>query len=56
MLLGDAYRQRKDCALSRAAYERCLRENPRNLTARANLLLLGQACGDEGRQEVLNRR
>jgi protein O-mannosyl-transferase len=52
LLLGDAYRQRKDYALSRAAYDRCLRESPGTLAALENLLLLGQACIDAGQREL----
>jgi tetratricopeptide (TPR) repeat protein len=52
LLLGDAYRHRKDYALSLAAYDRCLREKPGHPAALDSLLVLGQACFEEGQREL----
>jgi tetratricopeptide (TPR) repeat protein len=52
LLLGDAHRHRKDYALSLAAYDRCLREKPGHLAALDSLLVLGQACFEEGQREL----
>ena len=47
-LLGNAYRHRKDYALSRASYEESLQVSPGNVDALASLRALGQSCIDDG--------
>jgi tetratricopeptide (TPR) repeat protein len=48
ILLGNAYRHRKDYALSRASFEQALKVDPGNIDALTYLRSLGQSCIDDG--------